>query len=202
MPTQDNSPGFLGGMWNRARGAINRRRQGISNAVPGREGFNWRQMLDVASEPFIPGDLYASQNAIGDRLPWERASNNIRGLLGPGQGAPLPGDPSMPLPNYGQPTQAPVGMGPLPNYGPNQQNAGPPAPIAQYGNGQGMFPMQPMAQPGRQGQAGRFGSTMLTGQSAINFARSFAPTGLGSRGAGGASSFGRDQLNRRGRAMG
>jgi hypothetical protein len=199
MPTQDNRQGLLGGMFSGMRDRFRRERQGARNAIPGQPGHSWAQTADALSSPFIPGNLYASQNAEGDRWFWERAGNNVRDFLGNrGQpDAPLPGDPSMPMPNYGQPGQgAPVGMGPLPNYGPDQTHAGPPAPLAAYGNGQGMFPMQ-QGTPGRQGQAGRFGTTIAQGPAAVAMARGFAPTGLGSRGGGGASSYGRDQMMRR-----
>jgi hypothetical protein len=197
MPTQDTNPGFLGGMWNnmrnRAGAAVNRRRQGITNAVPGTQGFNWRQMLDVVSEPFLPGDIYASQNAAGDRWLPQRAVNNVRGLLGPGEPPPQ-GDPNLMGP--------PVSLA-----GPDPTAYGPPSSFAQPGPNEWGPPrslMPTMAQPGRQGQAGRFGTTIAQGPAAVAFARGIgtANSGLGSRGGGGASSYGRDQLNRRGRAMG
>lgn len=209
MPTNDpNNPGILRRIGRGIGNRIGTQARGIRNALPGNDNFDWRQMLDVISEPFVPGNLYASQNAPGDRFIVNRGANNVRGFLnrfgGSDPGQPLPGDPNMPLPNY--PGAAPAqisGMGPLAQYGYQDPNAvGPPEYLA--GNG-GMVSRQDPSRhgPGRASPssgAGRMGGTTIaTDGAAIAMARGMAGTGLGggAGGGAGASSVGRDLLMRR-----
>jgi hypothetical protein len=198
MPTQDTGqPGFLRGAWNSMRDGIrNRTRRevtGARNAVPFTQNWQPQQTVDAL---FLPGNWYNSQNEPGDRWLPQRAWNNVRegvqGLLGPRE--PAPQDPNLMGP--------PVSLA-----GPDPTAYGPPSSFAQPGPNEWGPPrslMPTTAQPGRQGQAGRFGTTIAQGPAAVAFARGIgtANSGLGSRGGGGASSYGRDQLNRRGRAMG
>lgn len=191
MPTnRERKPGFWRGIG-----------RGILDTIP-KPGdlHNWRQVLDVISEPWVPGNLYRSDlgGTVGENIS-ERAggvADRIRGLLpGDDAGAPLPDwmQPGAPMPSAPGPADWAAG---LPNYNQDQTFAGPPPPSSQpYGNGQGMFPM-PSAPRGPVGPQ-RNNNTIAEGQGAVDWARGLSMANSGLNAGGG--SF--EELNERARRM-
>jgi hypothetical protein len=187
--TDGTKPGFWRGVG-----------RGIYNTLPKPGDWrNWRQFLDIVSEPFVPGNLYDSDigGTVGQNI-GERANNawdRVTGLFGRD-------DPGAPIPEWmqpGAPMPAPDPNGwlsGLPNYNQDQTYAGPPSPEMQpYGQGQGMFPMpsQPRGPVGPQ----RGNTTIAQGQGAVDWARGLVMANSGLNASGG--SF--DELNRRARRM-
>ncbi len=176
MPTKPAKPreGFLGnagrGVANSWRNFWNRQATGMRNATPGQSGFNWRQLADVVTEPFVPGNFYNSQGATGgnwqvpgtdtvqrgagwlgslfnrDRTPTRPPGGALPGWMQPG--APMPAQQpwnGVMLPNYTDPNA----VGPDPNTG-------------LYGEGQGVFRSPaPTERPGGGGRPGMDTFTLM-----------------------------------------
>lgn len=174
--------------------------RGIVDSLPKPGNLrNWRQVLDVISEPWVPGNLYDSARGgtVGENVRG-RASDTfdrLRGLLPDGEGEPLPGwmTPGAPIPSPPDPGNWAAG---LPNYNQDQTYAGPPSPSQQpYGQGQGVFPM-PSAPRGPVGPS-RNNRTIAEGDAAVDWARGVVMANSGLNASGGTF----DELNRRARGM-
>lgn len=184
-----SKPGFWAGMRDRVVDTLPK---------PG-DVSNWRQLLDLVSEPFVPGNLYDSEigGTIGENAStrFDNLRDRVTGLFGNDEGAPLPAWMQPGAPMSGAPDTNGWLTG-LPNYNQDQTYAGPPSPSQQpYGNGQGMFPM-PNAPRGPVGPQ-RNNNTIAEGQGAIDWARGLSMANSGLNASGG--SF--DEANRRARRM-